>query len=104
MNAKQKEEILYTKRFGYVISAIGVIISNISLINNWPITPVLFLITMYFLTGALWAPFLIKPIYQFFGKPFSLVVDSGLRGSAFWSHGECELFAAFVSNRNQCPF
>jgi len=82
MNAKQKEEILYTKRFGYVISAIGVIISNISLINNWPITPVLFLITMYFLTGALWAPFLIKPIYQFFGKPFSKRSDDNQSSSS----------------------
>ena len=71
MNAKQKEEVLNTKRFGYVISAIFVIISNISLINNWVATPILFLITMYFLTGALWVPFLIKPVYQFFGKPFS---------------------------------
>ena len=41
---------------------------------------------------------------EFFGKPFSALVDSSLRESGVWSHGECELFAAFVSSRNQCPF
>ena len=41
---------------------------------------------------------------DFFGKPFSDLVQSGLRESTNWSDGECELFAAFVSNRNQCPF
>lgn len=76
MNDEQKKEILFIKRFGYVISAVFVIISNISLINKWPITPILFLITMYFLTGALWAPFLIKPFYLFFGKPFSKKTDN----------------------------
>jgi hypothetical protein len=41
---------------------------------------------------------------EFFGKPFSSLADSSLRHSEVWSHGESELFAAFVSNRNQCPF
>lgn len=41
---------------------------------------------------------------EFFGKPFSALVDTSLRESEVWSHGECELFAAFVSSRNQCPF
>ena len=68
MMDEHKPENLNIKRFGYVISALLLIISNISLISNWPSTPILFLITMYFLTGALWAPFLIKPFYQLFGK------------------------------------
>jgi hypothetical protein len=68
MNDKQQLEILNTKRFGYVISAFFVVISNISLINKWPFTPLLFLITMYFLTGALWIPVLIKPFYNIFKK------------------------------------
>ena len=88
MNAKQKEEILYIKRFGYVISAIFVIISNISLINNWLITPILFLITMYFLTGALWAHLLIKPFYQFFGKPFAKSSDNSQSESSKDIFGE----------------
>jgi hypothetical protein len=66
MNDKQKEEILNSKRFGYVVSAILLIISNISLINKWSVTPLLFLITMYFLTAALWIPALIKPFYKVF--------------------------------------
>ena len=65
---KQTSDILNIKRFGYVISALLIIASNISLIKNWNATPILFLITMYFLTGALWAPFLIKPFYKLFGK------------------------------------
>ena len=68
MSNKQKNDMLQIKRFGYVLSALFIVISNISLINNWSFTPVLFLITMYFLTGALWAPSLIKPFYQLFGK------------------------------------
>jgi len=68
---KQQQEILNIKRFGYVISAFFVIISNISLINKWPATPLLFLITMYFLTAALWIPALIKPIYNIFKKPLA---------------------------------
>ena len=51
------------KRFGYVVSAVLLLASNIALIKNWQITPVIFLITMYFLTGALWGPRLIKPLY-----------------------------------------
>ena len=71
MNDKQQQEILYIKRLGYVISAFFVVISNISLINNWPATPLLFLITMYFLTAALWIPGLIKPFYNIFKKYFA---------------------------------
>jgi len=82
MNDKQKEEILYIKRFGYVISAIFIILSNISLINNWTITPLLFLITMYFLTAALWAPLLIKPFYKLFGKPFINNSDDDQSGNS----------------------
>ena len=41
---------------------------------------------------------------EFFGKSFSGVTHSVMRLSREWSAGECELFAAFVSRRNQCPF
>lgn len=64
----QNNNTLYIKRFGYVISALFIVVSNISLIKNWPATPWLFLVTMYLLTGALWAPSLIKPFYNLFGK------------------------------------
>ena len=40
---------------------------------------------------------------EFFGKPFSEVTHSVMRQSREWSAGECELFAAFVSRKNQCP-
>jgi hypothetical protein len=65
---KQQQEILNIKRFGYIISALLIIVSNISLIDQWPVAPLLFLITMYFLTGALWIPGLIKPFYKLFVK------------------------------------
>ena len=70
MNDDKQKEQLNIKRFGYVISAILIIISNISLINRWPLTPVFFLITMYFLTAALWIPSIIKPFYKIFEKFF----------------------------------
>ena len=41
---------------------------------------------------------------EFFGKPFSGITHSVMRLSREWSAGECELFAAFVSRKNECPF
>jgi len=41
---------------------------------------------------------------EFFGRPFSALVHTVLRESGEWSAGECELFAAFVSRKNQCAF
>ncbi len=41
---------------------------------------------------------------EFFGKPFSSITHSVMRLSREGSAGECELFAAFVSHKNQCPF
>ena len=40
----------------------------------------------------------------FFGRPFSDALDLAMRGPSDWSAGERELFAAFVSSLNQCPF
>lgn len=41
---------------------------------------------------------------ELFGRPFSDAVDRALRGPSDWSPGERELFAAFTSVLNQCPF
>jgi hypothetical protein len=41
---------------------------------------------------------------ELFGRPFSDATDLALRGPSDWSAGERELFAAFVSSLNQCPF
>ena len=41
---------------------------------------------------------------ELFGYPFSVGIDEVLRGLSEWSVGERELFAAFVSRQNQCPF
>ena len=49
-----------------------------------------------------WRTLLYRP--EFFGKPFSRITHSVMRLSREWSAGECELFAAFVSRKNQCPF
>ena len=39
-----------------------------------------------------------------YGRPFSDALDFAMRGPSDWSAGERELFAAFVSSLNQCPF
>jgi len=41
---------------------------------------------------------------ELFGRPFSDALDLAMRGTSDWSTGERELFAAFVSSLNQCPF
>lgn len=68
IEGKTTKENLPIKRIGYLISSVCIIISTISMVNNWIITPWLFLISMYFLTGSLWIPVLIKPFYLLFTK------------------------------------
>lgn len=41
---------------------------------------------------------------RFFGSPMNELFESALRGPSDWSVGERELFAAFTSRLNQCPF
>ena len=41
---------------------------------------------------------------EMFGTPFSICLEDVMRGPSEWSVGERELFAAFVSRKNQCPF
>ena len=41
---------------------------------------------------------------ELFGRPFSDALDLAMRGPSDWTPGERELFAAFVSSLNQCPF
>jgi hypothetical protein len=41
---------------------------------------------------------------ELFGRPFSAALQQVMRGRSDWSVGERELFAAFVSCQNQCPF
>ena len=39
-----------------------------------------------------------------FGSPFSEYLQEVMKGPSEWSEAERELFAAFVSSLNQCPF
>lgn len=41
---------------------------------------------------------------EFFGRPYSSLVDDALRGPSNWSAGERELLAAFTSRLNECQF
>jgi hypothetical protein len=41
---------------------------------------------------------------ELFGLPYSAALDIAMRAPSDWSAGERELFAAFVSSLNQCPF
>jgi hypothetical protein len=41
---------------------------------------------------------------EIFGRPFSDTLDLAMRGESDWSPAERELFAAYVSSLNQCPF
>jgi len=41
---------------------------------------------------------------EIFGDPFCDALDLAMRGESDWSPAERELFAAYVSSLNQCPF
>ena len=41
---------------------------------------------------------------ELYGRSFSAACHAVLRGPSEWSVGERELFAAFTSAQNQCPF
>jgi hypothetical protein len=41
---------------------------------------------------------------ELFGRPFSDALEEAMRGPSEWTAGERELFAAFTSLLNQCPF
>lgn len=41
---------------------------------------------------------------ELFGRPYAAAVDRAMRGPSDWSAGERELFAAFTSLLNHCPF
>ncbi|GEM_PF-6270037 len=68
IQGKVTKENLPIKRFGYLVAGILVLFTGIGTLAEWSFVPYLFLITMYFLTGCLWIPALIKPFYRLFGK------------------------------------
>jgi hypothetical protein len=41
---------------------------------------------------------------ELFGEPASAYFQEVMKGPSDWSEAERELFAAFVSKLNQCPF
>ena len=41
---------------------------------------------------------------ELFGQPFGELLQEVMKGPSEWTEAERELFAAFVSLRNQCPF
>ncbi len=59
---------LAVKRFGYLLSLAFMFLANVGIVNEWPSTPLWFLVTMYLLLGSLWIPGLIRPLYNWFGR------------------------------------
>ena len=41
---------------------------------------------------------------ELFGRPFGELLQDVMKGPSDWTEAERELFAAFVSAQNQCPF
>jgi uncharacterized membrane protein len=68
IQGKVTEKNRAVKRFGYILSLIFIIIANIGLVLNWRFTGWLYLITMYVLTGSLWAPKLIFPFFWIYRR------------------------------------
>jgi len=55
---------LKARNTGYLISLVFLVSSVVGLILNWTITPVLYLITMIFLTITLWFPQVLAGIFE----------------------------------------
>ncbi len=68
LQGKTTKSNLPIKQFGYLLSALFLVLAVIGMVTKWLYTPWLVLIIMYFLTGSLWIPVLIKPLYNLFGK------------------------------------
>lgn len=41
---------------------------------------------------------------EFFGKPYSEILQAVMRGPSSWTVGEREIFAAVTSRQNACKF
>jgi hypothetical protein len=61
-----KKNKMQLKQFGYIISAIIIILTVISEYSGWTSTPWLYILCLYFLTGSLWITALIRPFYSLF--------------------------------------
>ena len=66
LQGKPTQENRAVKHFGYILSALFLSATGIASLGHSSLTPWLFLITMYLLTGSLWLPVLIKPFYKGF--------------------------------------
>jgi hypothetical protein len=52
-------------------------------------------------------PDVVRTLYyrpEFWGAAYSTLLQDIMRGRSDWTVGERELFAAFTSKLNQCPF
>ena len=59
------------------------------------------------LVGRRRVPDIVKTLLyrpEFFGRPMCDWTQAVMRGPSPWSVGERELFAAFISRLNKCPF
>ncbi len=59
------------------------------------------------LTTGFRAPDIVRTLFyrpEFFGRHMNDWTQAVMRGPSEWSVGERELFAAFTSRLNQCPF
>lgn len=53
------------------------------------------------------APDIVRTLFyrpELFGRDISAWTQAVMRGPSPWTVGERELFAAFTSKKNQCPF
>ena len=69
--------------------------------------PFKLLFALLFLKNRVRIPDVIRTLTyrpEIYGKAYNKWIHTTLRGESGWAVGERELFAAFVSKCNQCPF
>lgn len=72
IQGKTTAKNIAVKRFGYLLSALFLVASVVAIIAESVSFPLLFLLTMYFLSASLWLPALIRPLYNLLGKKLPL--------------------------------
>jgi len=80
---------------------------RLKIVENGHRLPQKAILTLIRLMSGMRAPDILRTLMyrpEFFGTHINAWLEATMRGPSQWSVGERELFAAFTSHVNRCPF